>query len=178
MDSTDIAQQDDGDGPAMQRPLQKRKRSASSVAAAERNETDHSGRFTAARASAMGRRSRVSMSDLPLYLERVTARGLRVIDKILLLPIDGENGPLIRAQVTAALGVVSAQLRADEARLKRQVAGDALARLLKLIDSEKRLKTKSIASEHEDAAGQPGDQEAQSELGAIVELVPEPSHEA
>jgi hypothetical protein len=97
------------------------------------------GRFTSERGRALAKRQRLAMSDLPLYLEKVTGRGLRVLDAILKLPLDEENGPLIRAQVTAALGVVSSQLRADEARLKRKATGDALARLLKVIARQSKL---------------------------------------
>jgi hypothetical protein len=39
-----------------------------------------------------------------------------------------------RSQVTAAIGAVNAQLRADEQRLRRKTQGDTLERLLKLIE--------------------------------------------
>jgi hypothetical protein len=40
--------------------------------------------------------------------------------------------------VTAALGAVNAQLRADEQQLRRKTQGDVLARLLKIIEEEKK----------------------------------------
>jgi hypothetical protein len=51
--------------------------------------------------------------------------------QVLRLPLDPTDGNLIRSQVTAAIGAVNAQLRADEQQLRRKSTGDALARLLK-----------------------------------------------
>jgi len=40
--------------------------------------------------------------------------------------------------VTAALGAIKAQLRADEQQLRRKRTGDVFERLLKLIEEEKK----------------------------------------
>ena len=52
----------------------------------------------------------------------------------------------MRSQVTAALGAVNAQLRADEQRLKTKVEGDVLGRLLKLMAEEKK-RLRSVGAE-------------------------------
>jgi hypothetical protein len=52
---------------------------------------------------------------------------------------------LVRSQVTAAIGAINAQLRADEQRLRRKPQGDVLARLLKLVEEEKKKLPKSNA---------------------------------
>jgi hypothetical protein len=75
--------------------------------------------------------------DLPAQLEEVTVLGLRKLKRILRLPTDRADGNLLRAQVTAALGAINAQLRADEARLKAKPQGDVLERLLKTIEEER-----------------------------------------
>jgi hypothetical protein len=41
--------------------------------------------------------------------------------------------------VTAAIGAVNAQLRADEQRLRTKQTGDVFARLLKIIEEEKKI---------------------------------------
>lgn len=173
MDSTDIAH-NAGETPAAKATARRRGRNL--VLSSERNETGP-GRFTSANASAMGKRSRRSaLRNLPETLEAMTGLSFKVIARILRMPSTMEDAPLIRAQVTAGLGIISSQLRADEARLKRQVAGDALAKLLKIIEKEK-LQPKKVASKHEDAARAPGEQETEAELGPVVELLPEPSHD-
>ena len=48
-------------------------------------------------------------------------------------PVDPDNGNLLRAQGTAANLMVGSQLRADEARLRRQQSGDVLDRLERLL---------------------------------------------
>jgi hypothetical protein len=76
--------------------------------------------------------------DLPVVLERVTLLGLKKLERILRVPLDPTDGNLVRSQVTAALGAVNAQLRADEHQLKRKTQGDALERLLKIIEKEQK----------------------------------------
>ena len=41
--------------------------------------------------------------------------------------------------MTAAIGAINAQLRADEHQLRRKTQGDTLQRLLKIIEREKKL---------------------------------------
>jgi hypothetical protein len=74
--------------------------------------------------------------DLPSALEQVTRLGLKKLERILRAPLDVTDGNLVRSQVTAAIGAINAQLRADEQRLRRKTQGDTLARLLKLIEEE------------------------------------------
>jgi hypothetical protein len=76
--------------------------------------------------------------ELPAELERVTRLGLGTIAKILKAPFDPSDGNLTRSQVTAAGIAVNAQLRADEARLRSKQTGDVFARLLKIIEEEKK----------------------------------------
>jgi hypothetical protein len=57
---------------------------------------------------------------LPQQLENVCRLGLRELRRILRLPLDEGNGNLLRSKVTAALGAINCQLRADEAQDRRQ----------------------------------------------------------
>jgi hypothetical protein len=76
--------------------------------------------------------------DLPAALEQVTRLGLKKLEKVLRVPLDPTDGNLVRSQVTAAIGAINAQLRADEQRLKRKAKGDVLERLLKIIEKEQK----------------------------------------
>ena len=75
--------------------------------------------------------------DLPSALEEVTRLGLRTLARVLRTPLDVTDVSLTRSQVTAAIGAVNAQLRADEQRLRQKVRGDVLERLLKIIAEER-----------------------------------------
>jgi len=115
--------------------------------------------------------------ELPRMLEDVTRRSLRKVDAVLRLPLDPMNGQLIRSQVTASLGVINAQLRADEHQLRRKSQGDALAKLLKLIDKDLPAISKAYRQHNncgpEDKEGNDNAGKADSVLQAIA-----PSHEA
>jgi hypothetical protein len=76
--------------------------------------------------------------DLAAALEQVTWLGLKKLERILRTPLDVTDGNLVRSQVTAAIGAINAQLRADEQRLRRKPQGDVMARLLKLIEEEQK----------------------------------------
>src|SRR5262249_17169149 len=76
--------------------------------------------------------------DLPSALEQVTRLGLKKLERILRIPVDPTDGNLTRSQVTAAIGAVNAQLRADEEQLRRNRTGDVLQRLIKIIEEEKK----------------------------------------
>ena len=82
--------------------------------------------------------------DLPRKLEEVTRLGLKKLEKVLRTPLDVTDANLVRSQVTAALGAVNAQLRADEQRLKTKVKGDVLERLLKIMAEEKKKKAAQL----------------------------------
>jgi hypothetical protein len=58
--------------------------------------------------------------------------------RVLRVPLDPTDGNLVRSQVTAAIGAINAQLRADEQRLKRKAQGDVFKRLLKIIEKEQK----------------------------------------
>ena len=75
--------------------------------------------------------------DLPSALEEVTRLGLRTLARVLRTPLDITDASLMRSQVTAAIGAVNAQLRADEQRLRAKASGDVLERLLKIIAEER-----------------------------------------
>ena len=92
--------------------------------------------------------------DLPSALEQVTRLGLKKLERILRIPVDPTDGNLTRSQVTAAIGAVNAQLRADEQQLRRKTTGDVLQRLIKIIEEEKKKLPKTsvaipLASEQE-----------------------------
>jgi hypothetical protein len=70
-------------------------------------------------------------------LERVTWLGLQKLEQILRIPTDRGDGNLLRAQTAAAGISVSAQLRADENRLRHR-AVDRLPELLERVASEER----------------------------------------
>jgi len=75
--------------------------------------------------------------ELPEMLETVTRLGLRKLERVLRTPLDVTDASLTRSQVTAAIGAVNAQLRADEQRLRAKASGDVLERLLKIIAEER-----------------------------------------
>src|SRR5262249_44037798 len=81
----------------------------------------------------------VLSGDLPAELERVTRLGLGTIAKVLTAPFDRTDGNLTRPQVTAAGIGSNGQLRADEQQLRRKTSGDALARLIKIIERQKKI---------------------------------------
>jgi hypothetical protein len=88
----------------------------------------------------------VLSDDLPTALEQVTRLGLKKLERVLRVPLDPTDGNLVRSQVTAAIGAINAQLRADEHQLRRKTQGDALQRLLKIIEEEqKKLSKTSVA---------------------------------
>jgi hypothetical protein len=76
--------------------------------------------------------------DLPVALEQVTRLGLKKLARVLRVPLDPTDGNLTRSQVTAAVGAINAQLRADEQQLRRKTQGDVLQRLIKIIEEEKK----------------------------------------
>jgi len=78
-------------------------------------------------------------SDLPAMLEGLTRLGMRKMAQVLRMPTNSGDGNLLRAQVTAALGALNAQLRADEARLRTKTAGDVLERLERLMVEQQKL---------------------------------------
>jgi hypothetical protein len=87
--------------------------------------------------------------DLPAALEQVTRLGLKKLARVLRAPTDITDGNLVRSQVTAAIGAINAQLRADEHQLRRKTQGDAFERLLKIIEKEqKKLSQTSEAQQH------------------------------
>jgi hypothetical protein len=77
--------------------------------------------------------------DLPAALEQVTRLGLKKLAKVLRLPLDPTDGNLTRSQVTAALGAIQGQLKADEQQLRRKRTGDVFERLLKVIEEQKKI---------------------------------------
>jgi hypothetical protein len=72
-------------------------------------------------------------------LERVTWLGLQKLEQILRMPTDRGDGNLLRAQTAAAGLAVNAQLRADEIRLKQAQRGDVLAKIIAVVEEERKL---------------------------------------
>jgi hypothetical protein len=77
--------------------------------------------------------------DLPHQLETLTRHSLKELRRILRLPLDQNNGNLLRAKVTASLGVLQSQLRADDSRMRVRAAEDVLSRLEKLMREQRKL---------------------------------------
>ena len=75
-------------------------------------------------------------NTLAIELEAVTRLGLQKLDHILRLPTDPGNGNILRAQTTAAATAVSAQLKADETKMKQVKKADFMTNLLELIEIE------------------------------------------
>ena len=72
-------------------------------------------------------------TSLPEELQDGCRLGIGWARAVLRKRVDPDNGNLLRAQGTAATLMVGSQLRADEARLRRQQSGDVLDRLEKLL---------------------------------------------
>jgi len=66
-------------------------------------------------------------------LEALTEASIDRLSLILGLPLDVENGALLRAQTMAAAVAINAQLRADSLRLRAARADLALDRLIELM---------------------------------------------
>jgi len=69
-------------------------------------------------------------------LERVTLLGLQKLEQILRIPTDRGDGNLLRAQTAAAGLAVNAQMRVDEARLKRVRRRDIMERIVAMMKEE------------------------------------------
>jgi len=84
--------------------------------------------------------------DLPRKLVEATRQSLTKLSAFLKVPLDASDGTLTRNHVTAALGLINAQLRADEQRLKAKESSDVLGRLLKIM-AEERKKLRRVEGE-------------------------------
>jgi hypothetical protein len=82
-------------------------------------------------------------------LEAVAQLGLKNLRDILTLPLDAEDGPLLRAKNAAANTALSTQTKVDENRLRAGVA-DRLPELLEILREEEikyALRRASVKSE-------------------------------
>jgi hypothetical protein len=77
-------------------------------------------------------------------LERVCGLSLDKLQEILELPVDTENGNVLRAQTAAAGTVLQCQLRADETRFRAAHNNDVLDRLERLIRQVKKTLPKDV----------------------------------
>jgi len=73
--------------------------------------------------------------DMAAELESVAQLGLKNLRDILTLPLDLEDGSLLRAKNAAANTALNTQIRADENRL-RSAAVDRLPELLEILREE------------------------------------------
>ena len=73
--------------------------------------------------------------DMAAELEAVAHLGLKNLRDILTLPLDVEDGPLLRAKNAAANTILSTQTKVDENRLRAGVA-DKLPELLEILREE------------------------------------------
>jgi hypothetical protein len=83
--------------------------------------------------------------DMAAELEAVAHLGLKNLRDILALPLDVEDGPLLRAKNAAANTILSTQTKVDENRL-RAGAVDKLPELLEILREEEILYAKRRAS--------------------------------
>src|SRR5262249_55202036 len=116
--------------------------------------------------------------DLPSKLEAVTRLALREVGKVLKAPFDASDGVLTRNKVTAAGIAINAQLKADEQRLRTKQTGDVFARLLKVVEQEKRLLAEQRASKTERRPADESGKHQEAEAFVIAEALPEPNHAA
>ena len=108
----------------------------------------------------------------------MTRLGLSTIAKVLKAPFDPSDGNLTRSQVTAAGIAINGQLRADEQRLRTKQTGDVFARLLKVIEQEKRLLAEQPASKTEQLPADESGKHQEAEAFVIAEALPAPNHAA
>src|SRR6516162_9944903 len=73
--------------------------------------------------------------DMAAELEAVAQLGLKNLRDILTLPLDVEDGPLLRAKNAAANTILNTQTKVDENRLRAGVA-DKLPELLEILREE------------------------------------------
>jgi len=86
----------------------------------------------------------VDATMLAEALERLSEISIEQLIEILRLPIDLENGHLLRAKTTAAMVGLNTQLRADHLRLRAAREDKALERLIALMQ-EKQLSVPIVA---------------------------------
>jgi hypothetical protein len=79
-------------------------------------------------------------------LAAVTARALDRLDEVLSLPLDANNGNSLRALNSGINSAISAQLKADEMRLRPRGDPDIMPRLIQLM-KEEREKMKILTEE-------------------------------
>ena len=82
-----------------------------------------------------GPRAGEAQGDMAAELEAVAQLGLKNLRDILTLPLDLEDGSLLRAENAAANTALNTQIRADENRL-RSAAVDRLPELLEILREE------------------------------------------
>lgn len=70
-------------------------------------------------------------------LQDVTELGLTWLRNVLTIPLDEENGHLLRAQGAATAVAINAQLRADAMRMRAMREDKALSRLIGLIQERR-----------------------------------------
>ena len=84
-------------------------------------------------------------ADMAAELEAVAQLGLKNLRDILALPLDVEDGPLLRAKNAAANTILNTQTKVDENRLRAGVV-DKLPELLEILREEEILYAKRRAS--------------------------------
>jgi hypothetical protein len=89
---------------------------------------------------------RIGSEELAHQLERVCDLSLNKIEEILSLPTDAKNGNVLRAQSAVASTAIQCQLRADESKMRIRSNSDTLARLEKLLRSERRKLPKKVVT--------------------------------
>jgi hypothetical protein len=82
---------------------------------------------------------RTISTDLANRLETATRHSLRTLEQILALPLDTTNGNILRAKTAAAGAVLSAQLKADENKLRSARDSGVMARLLAEVRKQRKI---------------------------------------
>jgi hypothetical protein len=76
------------------------------------------------------------LNPLARKLDAVTQRALDKLDELLALPVDTQDGNLLRAQTAAANTVLHTQTRVDEARLRARAQTDILPKIIEMMKAE------------------------------------------
>ena len=76
-------------------------------------------------------------SDLARKLDIVTGHAIDKLDELLTLPVNIENGNLVRGQVAAATAALNTAAKVDELRLRQRANPDILPRIIQMMREEK-----------------------------------------
>ena len=76
-------------------------------------------------------------NDLARKLDIVTGHAIDKLDELLTLPVNIENGNLVRGQVAAATAALNTAAKVDELRLRQRANPDILPKIIQMMREEK-----------------------------------------